>query len=110
MAKKIKKAAEPVNPFVEGWQDRIGGTPPPIVKVTWLDAGCDLGAVLETKAGWERDYDTYGCVMESVGYLLAKTDKWVIIAPELHRERNSGFRRVEHVPLYSVCEIKTLEG
>jgi hypothetical protein len=108
--RKPKTPPKPKNVFVEGWEDRIAGSPPPIVRVTWLDAGADCGTVLETPPGWEQRYDTYGCVMQSVGYLLAKTEKWVILAPECHLERNSGFRRMEHIPTYSVCELVTLEG
>jgi hypothetical protein len=95
-------------PFTQGWKFRTAQTSPAIVSVVWLDAAVDSGVCLDTSPGWQEGYKTFGAVMETTGFLLKSDKDWVVLGQERHAERDSGFRRVVHIPVYAVCSTAVL--
>ena len=105
---KVAKVENVTNPFVEDWKGRVAQTCPPVVKVTWKDACVDTSITLDTNPGWADRWHS-GVVMQTLGYLLKHNEHWVTIGMERHAEVNSGYRRIQDIPTYSVCELKVLE-
>jgi hypothetical protein len=109
----MRKTVKKQKPGVPGaqwgeWKERIAQTRPQVVCVTWMDACADTGVVLETTPGWREQYSSRGALIETTGFLLENQGEWLVIGQERHAERDSGFRRLVHIPRYAVCGLQIL--
>lgn len=95
-------------PFTKGFRARLSQTMPSIVSVRWIDACITTGIHLDVSPGWEQSWTRKGIIMHTVGFLLQQTDDWVVVAMEGNGETGNGFREVQSIPRYSICEMVTL--
>lgn len=76
----------------------------PFVKVTWDDAE-DLGGQTWIEAEDVAAFATHSCTVVSVGYLVAKTKKYLTLASDWIEENNQ-FGRVTKIPCSMVVSVK----
>lgn len=78
--------------------------PVSVVIVTWLDA-CSRDIDVEIGARQLGD-EILGCVQNTVGYLIKKNDRWVVLAMDWGI--NSAYRTLFEIPRCLVKSIKVL--
>ena len=79
----------------------------PITKVTWHDAQ-------DHKETWVSEEDTEqwsttACVIVSVGFLVSKTSRYVILAADWNDDDKSYYGRVTKIPIEMIVESIELE-
>lgn len=89
------------------WESRLANSSPALVSVKWLDACMDGSSTHYLEPGWDKNHRA-GVLMETIGFLLNQTKDWVTIAMERHAGVDNGFRRLQDIPSYSVCELVVL--
>lgn len=90
---------------IEGWRKRLTGQGYPIAKVVWNDACLRRGDASKFN-GMEED--KLGTIQETIGFLIHKGKKFVVLAADREEEYQT-YRDFTEIPTSLVLEIKKLK-
>ncbi len=93
--------------LVKDWPSRLKRPAPQVVNVTWMDACHATAARFDLKnPNWDTQ-GTFGVINQTVGWLLTKNEKWVVLAMEI--DEYGYVRDVTDIPTSIVLNIEILK-